>query len=137
MAQTPLSPLPFEGFTLTMAAGVVQEAPIAPYSNTKEVIINNLSTTDSVSVQVAVVTPALPGPWLPAVGVVVPASSALALCIGVEGERTPLATRLFWTTSGAVSPADLNLVFLSAGTDDVNITYVQSAGGGGSVGGGC
>ena len=139
---TPLSPLPFQGFSITLAAGVVAEADPAPFSNTKEVIINNLSTTDTVLVQIARVN--LPG--LPAAGTitaanstVIPSSSAIVLCIGVEGERAQLATDAFWLAidPASTSFADLNIVFLSAGSDDINITYIQSAGGGGSVGGGC
>ena len=149
---TPLSPLPFEGFSITLAGGVVSEAvfpldPLlgAPYSNTKEVIINNLSTTDTVLVQIARVNLPVPG-GLPAAGTitaanstVIPPSSAIALCIGVEGERAQLATNAFWFAIDPTSSstADLNIVFLSAGSDDINITYVQSSGGGGSVGGGC
>ena len=146
---TPLSPLPFEGFSITLAGGVVSEAvfpldPLlgAPYSNTKEVIINNLSTTDTVLVQIARVNlPGLPDPVTitAANSTVIPSSSAIALCIGVEGERAQLATNDFWLAidPNQESTADLNIVFLSAGSDDINITYVQSSGGGGSVGGGC
>lgn len=134
--QTPLSPLPFESFTLSLAAPLtVTEANPAPYSNTKEIIILNTSTADDLRVKVDVVFPALPASPLTNAAIIPPGSS-LTLAIGPEGYRNPLATSAFWALS---SGTRLNLVFEAvtitapAVTLDVNITYVQSPGGGGGV----
>jgi hypothetical protein len=134
--QTPLSPLPFESFTLSLAAPLtVTEANPAPYSNTKEIILLNTSTADDVRVKVDVVFPALPATPLTNAAIIPPGAS-LTLAIGPEGYRNPLATAAFWALS---SGTRLNLVFEAvtitapAVSLDVNVTYVQSPGGGGGV----
>jgi hypothetical protein len=129
------------GFTITVAAGTVAELDPAPFSNTKEVIINNLSATDTVLTQVAVVYPAVP-----AVGAVtianstqIPSSSAISLCIGSEGNRNPLGTGNYWNIAPAGFGSLLNIILanLSGNPIDVNVTYVQNVGGGGQISGGC
>ncbi len=134
---TPLSPLPFEGFTLTVGAGAIVELNPAPYSNTKEVIISNLSPTGVILTQVAVVYPALPGVVTAANSTQVPASAAVSLCIGSEGCRNPLGTQAYWNTAPAGFGSLLNIVLANpGGVDiDVNVTYIQNAGAGGKVGG--
>ena len=136
IAQTPLSPLPFESFTLSLAAALTPtEADPAPYSNTKEIIILNTSTADDLRVKVDTVFPALPATPLTNAAII-PAGSSITLAIGPEGYRNPLATAAFWATSAG---SRLNLVFEAvsitqpAQSLDVNITYVQSPGGGGGV----
>ena len=138
---TPTSPLPFVGFTITVAAGTVAELNPAPFSNTKEVIINNLSATEVILTQVAIVYPAPPGPLLvtPANSTQIPATSALSLCIGSEGNRNPLGTGLYWNTAPAGFGSLLNIILANPSGDsiDVNVTYVQNVGGGGQISGSC
>lgn len=129
---TPISPLPFVGFTVTLAGTVVSELSPAPYSNTKEVILSNQGN-ERIFVQVADVGTGLPvdGALTEANSIVIPALTSLSLCIGPEGERQPLATSAFW----AVTPgANLNIV-LQAETGvpsvKVHVAYVQNRGGGG------
>ena len=136
IAQTPLSPLPFESFTLSLAPALTPtEADPAPYSNTKEIIILNTSTADDLRVKVDTVFPSLPATPLTNAAII-PAGASLTLSIGPEGYRNPLATAAFWATSAG---SRLNLVFEAvtitapAVALDVNITYVQSPGGGGGV----
>lgn len=131
---TPLSPLPFLGFTLILPDNVtVVEANPQPFNNTKEILLLNLSTTDRVFVQV--VDLALSGGILPAAGTItflnsaiVPAGGSLGICFGTEGERNAMATVAFW----AVNPGSkLCIVFKSeAGVGvQINVTYVQNVGG--------
>ena len=138
---TPTSPLPFVGFTITVGGNSVVELDPAPFSNTKEVIISNLSSADTVLTQVAVVYPALPliAAVTAANSTQIPASSAVTLCIGSEGQRNPLGTLVYWNTAPAGFGSLLNIV-LGNGTQnsiDVNITYVQNVGGGGQISGSC
>jgi hypothetical protein len=130
---TPLSPLPFLGFTVTLVGIAVSEADPAPFSNTKEIVFLNLSPTDTVLIQIVDVSAGLPlpGSMTEANSVVLPPGAARTMCIGPEGERQPLATQAFWVASPG---ANLNVVFRAlAGVPDVdlNITYIQSRGGGG------
>ena len=138
---TPTSPLPFVGFTITVAAGTVAELDPAPFSNTKEVIINNLSATDTVLTQVAVVYPAVPliAAVTTANSTQIPSSSAISLCIGSEGQRNPLGTLAYWSTAPAGFGSLLSIILgnPSANPIDVSITYVQNVGGGGQISGGC
>ncbi len=138
---TPTSPLPFVGFTITVAPNSVAELDPAPFSNTKEVIISNLSGTETVLAQVAVVFPAVPaiGAVLPANSTQIPASSAVTLCIGSEGTRNPLGTLAYWNTAPAGFGSLLNIVLGNGSQNsiDVNITYVQNVGGGGQISGSC
>ena len=138
---TPTSPLPFVGFTITVAAGTVAELDPAPFSNTKEVIINNLSATDTVLTQVAVVYPAIPliAAVTPLNSTQIPSTSALSLCIGSEGQRNPLGTLAYWSTAPAGFGSLLNIVLGNASGNpiDVSITYVQNVGGGGQISGSC
>jgi len=136
---TLLSPLPFEGFTITVGAGLVSQLDPAPYSNTKEVIISNLSATDVLLVQVALVYPAAPAPGAvtPANSTQIPANASLSLCIGSEGNRNPLGTTAYWNTVPAGMGSLLNIVCGNGSNNaiDVNVTYIQCIGGGGAVGG--
>ena len=138
---TSLSPLPFTSYQLSfVAAGVVVEAGgalggFAPFSNTKEIVILNLSAADAVRVAVAQVLPALPASPLPN-SAIIPAGSSLTLAVGPEGYRNPMADSSWWTTYNG---SRLNLCFEAisitapAATLDISVTYVQSPGGGGGV----
>jgi len=130
--QTPLSPLPFQSFTLSIPVGTVVEASPAPFSNTKEILILNTSQNDAIQVKIDTVNPVFPvAPLTNAT--VIPAGASVTLAIGPEGYRNPMATAAFWA---AWSGSNLNLVFDAPGAAapiDVNVTYVQSPGGGGGV----
>lgn len=137
---TPLSPLPFTGFSVTVAVGAVVELDPAPFNNTKEVVINNLSSTDSILAQVAVVFPAVPVIGALTTATVIPASSSFSFCIGSEGNRNPLGTLAYW--NGGAFPGTGSLLNIVVGVPagaaspaDINITYIQCAGGGGKIGG--
>lgn len=49
----PISPLPFGSFSQTLTVGTVSELTVQPFSNTKEIIILNLSENNSALVRVA------------------------------------------------------------------------------------
>ncbi len=138
---TPLSPLPFVGFTVAVAAGTVAELDPAPFSNTKEVIINNLSATETILTTVAIVYPAppVPGVVTAANSTQIPPSSAISLCIGSEGNRNPLGTSFYWGLGDAGMGSLLNIVLANPSGEsiDVNVTYVQNVGGGGQISGSC
>jgi hypothetical protein len=113
----PVSHLPSEGFTITLAAGVPLALTPAPYSNTKEIVFLNLSTTNQVLFRVgdpnSLVTPTL------ANATVLPPGASFSLCIGVEGTRQKL--------SNDPSPS-LNYILISTGGAEVNVTYMQAQG---------
>lgn len=129
---TPLNPLPFVGFTLTLPDNAtVVEADPAPYNNTNELILYNTDTTNRIFMQIQKVDS---GP-LPAAGTIVesnstiiPAGGSLSLCIGMEGDRVPLGTTAFWLANPGQG---FNILFLAeSGTNvELNITYVQGMGG--------
>jgi hypothetical protein len=53
-APTPLSPLPFVGFTVSIPDGVTNvEADPSPFSNTKEIVVLNTSETETVYFRLA------------------------------------------------------------------------------------
>lgn len=114
-----LSPLPSNGFTVSVAAGAPTEANPAPFQNTKEIIILNLDDTDTLLVQFGDPTTAV---MTTANCTQVPPSTAISLCVGAEGDRVPL-----FVGGGAT---DLNLLFQAAagGPIDVNVTYVNCRG---------
>jgi hypothetical protein len=130
---TPLSPLPFLGYTLTLPDAVtVVELDPQPFSNTREVLLLNLSSTDRIFVQVVNLASGLPvaGDVILTNSTVIPSSGAVHLCIGVEGSRMPLGTVAFW----AANPGSKLGIVLRAETGaapfQVNVTLVQSVGGG-------
>ena len=133
---TPLSPYPFESFTLSLALGTVAEADPAPYSNTKEVIILNTSAADAVRFKVADVSGGAPFAAVGTDSVYLPAGASITLAIGPEGYRQPLATSAWWA---AQNGSGLNVVFEAltvtapAQSVDLSVTYVQSPGGAGAV----
>jgi hypothetical protein len=143
----PWSNLPFDGYTLSFSAGSqIFEASPAPYSNTKEVIIYNGSEDDPIYVKVRSVFPNFPATLPAATSTIIPPGSSITLAIGPEGYRSALATAAYWAANGvgpfAVPPnpvlaiSCLNIVFYAptVTTDfSVNVTYVQSPGGGGGV----
>lgn len=49
---TPISPLPFYGFTQTIATNTVEELDPQPYSNTKDVVIYNADAAETVTVAI-------------------------------------------------------------------------------------
>ena len=111
------SALPSVGFTQT-ATTTTAEVTTAPFANTKEVIISNLSTADRLLVgwgdpDTANLTTAT--------ATIIPVSSALTLNIGMEGDRQPM-----FVGGGAT---DLNLLLeAETNTCEVNITYVNFRG---------
>lgn len=130
---TPLSPFPFEGFTVTLPDNLtVVEAAPQPYSNTKDLIVYNTDTTNRVFMRIWNVGTA--GVLPPAASItefnstIIPPGGSLSLCIGTEGDRVALGTVAKW----AADPGqNYTLVFLAeAGVNlKVNVTYVQSIGG--------
>lgn len=134
---TPLSPLPFEGFSLSVPSASLVELSPAPYSNTKEILIFNQDASVRIFVKVVEVSGAPLA--LPAAGsitadnsTVVPALGSVHLGIGPEGDRQPIGTLAFWdTNSGAGSRLVVVAKAESGAGVDVNVTYVQCAGGGG------
>lgn len=138
---TQLSPLPFTSYQLTfVAAGVVVEAGgalggFAPFSNTKEIIILNLSAADAIRVAVAQVLPALPASPLPN-SAIIPAGASLTLAVGPEGYRNPMESSAWWALHNG---SRLNLCFEAVSITQpavslpISVTYVQSPGGGGGV----
>jgi len=130
---TPLSPLPFVGFSLTLLDNLtVVEADPQPFSNTKEVIFLNGSPDDRIFVRVADLSAGLPiaGDVTAANSSIIPAGGSLSLCIGPEGERNALGTVAFWAIPTPGSK--LGIVFKAESGADVelNVTYVQCLGGG-------
>lgn len=133
---TPLSPYPFEAFTLSLVLGTVAEASPAPYSNTKEIIVLNTSTADAIKFKVADVSGGAPFAAIGTDSVLLPAGASITLAVGPEGYRQPLATSAWWAVENG---SGLNLVFEAstvtqpAQSVDVVVTYVQSPGGAGAV----
>ena len=134
---TPMSPLPFLGFTVTLPDNVtVVELDPQPYSNTKEVLFLNTSGSARVFVKVVDLGSGLPaaGSITAANSTIIPASGSLHLCIGMEGCRMPLGTVAFWA---GVPGSKLGIVLLAeSGTNiGVNVTYTNGVGG--NCGHGC
>lgn len=141
----PYSQVPVTGFTLTFGAAGVKEAIPAPYSNTKEIIVLNTSVADSLYIQIASVidtdasgnsTIAIPASLDPAVSTLILPGTALTLAVGPEGYRAPMARSTFWRDNYGGKFNSFNLLFYAPTVTldfDVNVTYVQSPGGGGGL----
>jgi hypothetical protein len=140
---TRLSPLPVVSFStpaFSGAGGAIEFDP-APYSNTKEVVVNNLSADTPIMVRVAPVYPSIDPldpvyPIDPANCTIIPPGLSFTFAIGPEGYRNPLATAAFWATSYGTY---LNFVVdvaepVVGPAFSVNVTYIQGPGGGGGVG---
>lgn len=135
---TPLSPLPIVGFTLTLPDAVtVVDADPGPYSNTKEILLLNGSAS-RIFVQMRVlegiplVLPAA-GTITAANSTIIPANGSLSLCIGPEGCRNQIASLAFWLEPNPGSRIALVFLAESGVNLELNVTYIQNAGGGGSV----
>lgn len=126
---SPISPLPAVGQTVTLAgAGTATEVPVQPFANTKEIVILNLDTTAAniVYVQFVDITGGAPAALAAASSIQIPASSAITLDIGPEGNRHQVNTAAFW---GANPGSNIVLyIDAAAGTPAVNITYVNNRG---------
>ena len=136
---TPLCPLPFKGFTISLPdADTVVEADPAPYNNTKEIVVLNLGAAAILMRILDLGTP----PTLPVGAVdsanaiayanstVIPAGASFSLCIGTEGNRNAISTAAGWAANGPGSQFVLAFRLAEAGDAvRVNITYVQAVGG--------
>ena len=128
---TPTSPLPFEGFSETLAnSTTVVEASPPPYNNTKEIIVFNPSAGADVYMKIVDLTSGLPaaGTVTAATSTLIPPGGSLTLAIGPEGDRQPLGTVAFWAAGngsnlGIVFKQTLNVSYA------IQITYVQTVGG--------
>ena len=127
-----ICPLPFYGATFAYVAGAGY-APTAnflqPFENTKEIIILNTSTADTVLVQIDLFSPA---PAALTRATMIPPGTSITLAVGPVGYRTTLGE------SNAAGYLDWYLYIQPSGGNvtvdfNVNITYVQSQGGGGMV----
>jgi hypothetical protein len=131
MSTSPTSALPFVAQTFSLIADTVTEVPIAPYSNTKEIVILNLSEADPVYVRIVALTeqPAtLPASLTATTSLVVPASGSVTLCVGAEGERNAIRTLANWNAQ--VGGSCFVLAFFSPGdAGEVNVTYINTVGG--------
>lgn len=140
----PISPYPFEGFSLSFAIGdPAKEADPAPYSNTKEILILNTSPADTIIAAIVPVYPTFPNTLTS--GTIIPPGYSVSLAIGPEGYRNALATNAFWQDQARIvlpgpvitpSGSRYNLVIYAPTITigfDVGITYVQSPGGGGGI----
>lgn len=132
---SPLSPLPFEAFTITLPddATVVQPDR-GMYNNTKELLVLNLSSTDNVLMRIVdlgdpPLNPSDPALLTLATSTLIPAGASISLCLGTESKRQAVRTSTEWNVEGPGS--QLALVFRAESGEDVqvNITYVQSIGG--------
>lgn len=133
MALTYTSPLPSDGFSLTLPdSSTLVEADPAPYSNTKEIVVLNTNADGRVFLKWVILDS---GGALPAAGsvtatnsTIIPASGSISLCIGTEGYRNPAGTVAWWAANAG---SKLVLVFKSETETDVviNVTYVQGPGG--------
>lgn len=136
---TPLSPFPFEGFTITLPDNLtVVEAAPQPYANTKDLIVYNTDTTNRIFMTIypvgtaGVLPPA--GSITEANSTIIPAGGSLSICIGMEGDRVALGTAAKWA---AIPGQNFTLLFKAeAGVNlKLNITYVQGMGGSSGPGG--
>ena len=125
-----ICPLPFYGATFSYVAGAGY-APtrsfIQPFDNTKEIIILNTSSADTLLVQID--EAAAPASLTRAT--MVPAGQSITLSIGPVGYRTAFGGAVFgaqyWALYIQPSGGNVTIDF------DVNITYVQGQGGGGMI----
>jgi hypothetical protein len=142
---TPLTPLPFVSFTLTLPNNtVVVEADPAPFNNTKELLFLNLDTTNRVFVRIVDSgnPSALPADVDVNLGnsMVIPANGSAHLCICSEGGRVSIRTTAEWNDPAIGPGSQFILVFKAENGADVmvNVTYVQNIGGADGRGcGGC
>jgi len=127
---TPTSPLPFEGFSVTLANNTtVVEANPQPYNNTKEILVYNPGPA-IVLMKVVDLTAGLPAAATvtAATSTLIPVAGTITLAIGPEGDRQPLGTVAFWAAGDG---SNLGIVFKQLGNQslDIAVTYVQTVGG--------
>jgi hypothetical protein len=113
-----VSPLPSVGQTIAALGAVTTEVPVQPFTNTKEVIVANFSTTTRCFVAwgdpaILVLTAAN--------STIIPAAAAISLAIGPEGIRNPAEL------GGGLAKMAL-LLAMEAGTGEINVTYVNIRG---------
>jgi hypothetical protein len=117
----PVSTLPSDGQTITADAVAPAEPTTPPFSNTKEIVIQNLSNANRLFVRWGDPATETALTMTAANSTIVDTQSAITLAIGVEGDRSGVYT------GGGVT--NLNILFLAeANTCEVNITYVNYRG---------
>lgn len=132
---SPLSPVPFIGFTITLPDDVtIVEPDPAPYNNTKEIVILNLSETDAAFVRILdvgepPVIPADPTLVQASNSTQIPAGASFSLCIGTESQRHAIRSTAGWASGGPGSQFVLAFRAATGTNVDLNITYIQSIGG--------
>jgi len=138
----PISPLPFGSFSQTLTVGVVSELTIQPFSNTKEIIILNLSANNSALVRVVDASPTQAGatidipdlggptsPGLPVVGATITLGASTLTAVsgapGVDQFSVPTAaTAAIQVVNDPLAPGD-TVVLQRTGLADVTLTGVN------------
>lgn len=106
---------------------VVQALPLGAGGNGIALTENTAAARITVTTPTAGGVDAVPASIAAATSTVIPASSAITLSVGAEGNRQPLGTDTFWAANDG-SGLGIVAQMAAGGPADLNVTYVNNRG---------